>query len=231
MFSNYKYFSSGVSLLAHILLFAFLLMTYKATNNPNASLIEVGFGGEQGGGGGGAPDVKQANPEEKIPTKEPTVKNTKETDKPKPKEVEGTGTTVNPTTGTGTGGGPGTGNGTGTGTGGGNLGIPIPKPIIPKPPVSEVYLVAVEQMPEPLGGMESIRDKIPAELKGGGAKGTVYVLAYIDENGTVRKVLLSKGVGGEADQAALSAVRRTHFRAGRKAGVPVKVQMLLGIMF
>jgi outer membrane biosynthesis protein TonB len=57
------------------------------------------------------------------------------------------------------------------------------------------------------------------------------VLAYIDENGTVRKVLLSKGIGGEEDAAAMSAVRRTRFRAGRKAGVPVKVQMLVAISF
>ncbi|MDR3666048.1 MAG: energy transducer TonB [Ignavibacteriaceae bacterium] len=227
MFRNYKYFSSGVSVLFHILLFTFLLAGYRATNNPNASLIEVGLGGDQGGGGGGAPDVKQANPEEKIPTKEPTEKTKKEVSKPKPKEVEGTGTTVNPTTGTGTGGGPGTGSG--TGTGGGNLGIPIVKPVVPKPPVSEVYLVAVEQMPEPMGGMESIKDKIPPSVKSGGAKGTVYVLAYIDEYGVVRKVLLSKGIGGDADQAALRAVRETHFRAGRKAGVPVKVQMILAI--
>jgi len=229
MFSNYKYFSSGVSVLVHILLFIFILAGYKGTNNPNSSLIEIGFGGEPGGGGGGAPDVVQANPEEKIPTKEPTLKKTKETEKPKAKVIEGTGTTVNPT-GTGTGGGPGTGNGTGTGTGTGGIVIPIPKKEPPKP-VNEVYLVAVEQMPEALGGMESIKDKIPPSIKGSGVKGTVYILAYIDENGTVRKVLLSKGIGGEADQAALNAVRRTHFRAGRKAGVPVKVQMLVAILF
>jgi TonB family protein len=230
MFSNYKYFSSGLSVLAHILLFIFLLSIYKGTNDPNSSLIEIGFGGEPGGGGGGAPNVLPANPEEKIPTKEPTEKKTKEAEKPKAKEIEGTGTSVNANpNGKGTGGGPGTGNGTGTGTG--NIGIPLPKPVTPKQPVSDVYLVAVEQMPEPLGGMESIKDKIPPSVKGSGVKGTVYVLAYIDETGTVRKVLLSKGVGGEEDQAALNAVRRTHFRAGRKAGVPVKVQMLVAILF
>jgi TonB family protein len=227
MFSNYKYFSSGLSVLAHILLFTFLLAVYKGTNNPNGSLIEIGFGGEPGGGGGGIPNLVTASPEEKIPTKEPTAKKTKATEKSKPKEIEGTGTNVNPT-GTGTGGGPGTGTGTGTGTGG--IVIPLPKKDPPKP-VSEVYLVAVEQMPEALGGMESIRDKIPPSVKGSGVKGTVYILAFIDENGTVRKVLLSKGIGGEADQEALNAVRRTHFRAGRKAGVPVKVQMLVAILF
>jgi TonB family protein len=227
MFSNYKYFSYGVSILAHILLFTFILAIYKGTNNPNASLIEIGFGGEPGGGSGGAPNVVPANPEEKIPTKEPTAKKTKVTEKQKPKEIEGTGTSTN-LPGTGTGNGKGTGPGTGTGTG--NISILLPKKDPPKP-VSELYLVAVEQMPEALGGMESIKDKIPPSVKGSGVKGTVYVLAYIDENGTVRKVLLSKGIGGEADQAALNAVRRTHFRAGRKAGVPVKVQMLLAILF
>jgi TonB family protein len=227
MFSNYKYFSYGVSILTHILLFTFILAIYKGTNNPNASLIEIGFGGEPGGGSGGAPNVIPSNPEEKIPTKEPTAKKTKVTEKQKPKEIEGTGTSTN-LPGTGTGNGKGTGPGTGTGTG--NISIPLPKKDPPKP-VSEVYLVAVEQMPEALGGMESIKDKIPPSVKGSGVKGTVYVLAYIDENGTVRKVLLSKGIGGEADQAALNAVRRTHFRAGRKASVPVKVQMLVAILF
>lgn len=230
MLSNYKYFSSAVSIIAHIVLFAFLLAAYKGTNNPNSSLIEVGLGGEPGGGSGGAPDVVAANPEVKIPTKEPTEKKTKEAEKPKRKEVEGTGTSTVKGTGTGTGTGTGIGNGTGSGTGG-NIGLPpIPK-VDPPKPVSEVYLVAVEQMPEPIGGGESIRDKIPPSVMSSGVKGTVYVLTYIDENGTVRKVLLSKGLGGEADQAALNAVRRTHFRAGRKAGVPVKVQMLVGVLF
>ena len=104
MFSNYKYFSSGVSILVHILLFTFLLYSYKVTNNPNASVIEIGFGGEPGGGSGGAPNVIPANPEEKIPTREPTEKKTKVTEKPKPKEIEGTGTSTNvPGTGTGNG--------------------------------------------------------------------------------------------------------------------------------
>ena len=186
--------------------------------------------GEPGGGGGGAPNVKPASPIEKIPTKEPTEKKTKEAEKPKPKEIEGTGTTTN-TNLNGKGNGNGTGTGNGTGSGGGNIGIPLPKPVVPKSPVNDVYYVAVEQMPEPLGGMESIKDKIPPSVKSSGVKGTVYVLAYIDENGTVRKVLLSKGIGGGADQAALNAVRNSHFRAGRKAGVPVKVQVLIAILF
>ncbi len=232
MFSNSKYFSAGLSVLIHVILFLFLLNFYKITNHQDSSYIEIGLGGTPGGGNGGEPNVKPQSVEEKIPVKEektPSIKS-KVADKPKAPEKEGV---LNNSgvkgSGTGTGTGTGSGNGTGPGTGSGILSIPIPK-VVPKP-VDETYYVAVEQMPEPIGGMEDINDKINPSLKAGGAKGTVYILAYIDENGAVRKVLLSKGIGGEADQAALNAVRRTRFRAGRKAGVIVKVQMLMAIHF
>jgi TonB family protein len=232
MFSNYKYFSSGLSVIIHIVLFMCLLAVYRGTSKPDSSLIEIGFGGEPGGGSGGAPII-QPPVEEKIPTKETQDKKIKETEKPKVKETESTtnisGTGTKSGTGTGTGNGTGIGNGTESGTGKGNIGFPAPK-VVPPKPVDETYYVAVEQMPEPIGGMESIRDKMPAALKGQG-KGTVYVLVYIDENGAVRKVLLSKGIGGDADQAALNAIRRTRFKAGRKAGVYVRVQMMMGVSF
>ena len=88
MFSNYKYFSYAVSVIAHVLLFVFLLRGYYRANNPNASLVEVGYGGEPAGGSGGTPYEKPANPEEKIATKEPSEKKVKEVVKPKVKEVE-----------------------------------------------------------------------------------------------------------------------------------------------
>jgi TonB family protein len=232
MFSNSKYFSTGVSVLLHVILFLFLLNFYKAPNRQDFSLVEIGLGGTPGGGNSGEPNVKPQSVEEKIPVKEKKTADikTKITEKPKSPEKEGVlNTTGLKGSGTGTGTGTGSGNGTGPGTGSGKIVIPIPK-VVPKP-VDETYYVAVEQMPEPIGGMTSINDKINPALKSGGAKGTVYILAFIDENGAVRKVLLSKGIGGEADQAALNAIRRTRFRAGRKAGVSVRVQMLMAVHF
>ena len=230
MFSNTKYFSTALSVVLHIILFVCLLALYRESNNPDSSLIEIGFGGTPGGGNGGAPTVVPS-PEEKIPTKEVADKNIKVPDVPKQKVVEGTSNTAGTKTGTGSGSGTGTGsgNGTGPGTGTGNLTIPLPK-IDPPKPVDETYYVAVEQMPEPIGGMESIKDKIPSALKGQG-KGTVQIHVYIDENRAVRKDRISKGIGGDADQAALNAIRKTRFKAGRKAGTYVKVQMLMGVSF
>ena len=234
MFSNSKYFSTGLSVLIHAILFLFLMNYYHIIGEQrNQELVEIGLGNTPGGGNGGEPNVTPQTVEEKIPTNEKkvTTTKTKETEKPKAPEKEGI---LNNSgikgSGTGTGTGTGSGNGTGPGTGGGvPIPIPIPK-VVPKP-VDETYYVAVEQMPEPIGGMGGVYDKIAPTVKGGSAKGTVYILAFIDENGVVRKVMMSKGIGGEADQAAMNAVRRTRFKAGRKAGVTVRVQMLMGIHF
>jgi len=232
MFSNSKYFSAGLSILIHVILLLFLLSFYKVTKNQDSSLVEIGLGNTPGGGNGGEPNVKPQTVEEKIPVneKKSPVSKSKVTEKPKTPEKEGI---LNNSglkgSGTGTGTGTGSGNGTGPGTGSGSLPIPVPK-VVPKP-IDETYYVAVEQMPEPIGGMESIYEKIDPSVKSSAPKGTVYILAFIDENGAVRKVMLSKGIGGSADQAALNAIRRTRFRAGRKAGVIVRVQMLMAVHF
>ena len=234
MFSNSKYFSIGLSVIIHVILFLFLLNFYCVTNRQDSSLVEIGLGGTPGGGNGGEPNVKPQTVEEKIPVNEKKVTTAKTNEPVKSKAPEKEGVLNNSGlkgsgTGSGTGTGSGNGNGPGTGSGTPPILIPIPK-VVPKP-VDETYYVAVEQMPEPIGGMEGINDKINPSVKSGSTKGTVYILAFIDEKGAVRKVMLSKGIGGEADQAALNAIRRTRFHAGRKAGVTVKVQMLMGVHF
>ena len=232
MFSNSKYFSTGLSVLIHVFLFLFLLNFYKVTNHQDSSQIEIGLGSTPGGGNGGEPNVKPQSVVEKIPVNEKKITPSKSKEPEKSKVPEKEGVLNNSGlkgSGTGTGTGTGSGNGNGPGTGSGPLPIPIPK-VIPKP-VDETYYVAVEQMPEPIGGMEGINEKINPSVKSSGVKGTVYILAYIDENGVVRKALLSKGIGAEADQAALNAVKRTRFRAGKKAGSIVRVQMLMAVHF
>jgi protein TonB len=238
MFHNSRSFSVLVSVVAHLIFLVPALLIFTRPNMQGPAVIEVGFGnGEAGGGGGGAPKISQPSVEEKIPvkSKETKVKKTEEkkpVQEEKKKEESTSNNTQGSTTGsgTGTGGGNGTGTGTGSGSGtgpgtGGGLGIPIPKKV-----VNEAYLVGVEQEPEPYGGLESIESKLPSNLKGTG-KGTVYVLAYIDELGVVRKVLLSKGVGNPYDDAALNAVKRTRFKAGRQHGENVRVQMHIALTF
>lgn len=116
---------------------------------------------------------------------------------------------------------------TGTGTGTGNFVPP------PKPKDDGVYLVAVDEMPEPYGGIQGIYSKLnyPASAKNLGIEGTVYVLVFIDELGSVRKIMLSKGLNSDCDRAAIEAIRKTRFKAGRHKGMNVKVQMHVAINF
>lgn len=95
------------------------------------------------------------------------------------------------------------------------------------------YFVAVEEMPEPIGGIASIQSKIiyPEIAKRAGVEGKVYVLAYVDENGNVTKADISKGIGAGCDEAARDAVLKTKFKPGKQRGKPVKVQVHIPVVF
>ena len=96
-----------------------------------------------------------------------------------------------------------------------------------------VYFVAVEEMPEPIGGLKSIQNKItyPDLAKKAGIEGKVFILAYVDENGNVTKAEVIKGIGLGCDEAALDAVRLTKFKPGKQRGKPIKVQITIPISF
>ena len=110
----------------------------------------------------------------------------------------------------------------------------------PPPPKEEkkveeepTYFVAVEEMPEPIGGIKGIQEKIvyPEIAKRAGVEGKVYVLAFVDESGTVTKAQVLKGIGAGCDEAALDAVQKTRFKPGKQRGKPVKVQVSIPIIF
>ncbi|HSP87292.1 MAG TPA: TonB family protein [Ignavibacteriaceae bacterium] len=95
------------------------------------------------------------------------------------------------------------------------------------------YFVAVEEMPEPVGGIASIQQKIvyPEIAKRAGVEGKVYVLAFVNEEGNVTDAKIIKGIGAGCDEAALDAVRKTKFKPGKQRGVSVKVQVSIPIVF
>jgi periplasmic protein TonB len=110
----------------------------------------------------------------------------------------------------------------------------------PPPPKEEkkieeepTYFVAVEEMPEPIGGIKGIQEKIvyPEIAKRAGVEGKVYILAFVDESGTVTKAQVLKGIGAGCDEAALDAVQKTKFKPGKQRGKPVKVQVSIPIIF
>jgi periplasmic protein TonB len=95
------------------------------------------------------------------------------------------------------------------------------------------YFVAVEEMPEPIGGIAAIQSKIvyPEIAKRAGVEGKVYVLAFVDETGIVTKAQILKGLGAGLDEAALNAVKATKFKPGKQRGKPVRVQVSIPIVF
>lgn len=110
----------------------------------------------------------------------------------------------------------------------------------PPPPVEEEeeevsvdFFVAVEEMPNPIGGIAAIQQKIiyPEIAKRAGVQGRVYVKAFVDESGVVRKAEVIKGIGAGCDEAAVDAVLKTKFTPGRQRGQAVKVQVSIPILF
>jgi protein TonB len=99
--------------------------------------------------------------------------------------------------------------------------------------VEPVFFVAVEQMPEPIGGIAAIQKKIvyPEIAKRAGVQGRVYVKAYVDEAGKVSKVELIRGIGAGCDEAAMEAVHSVMFKPGKQRGKAVKVQVTVPVLF
>ncbi|MFN4111476.1 MAG: energy transducer TonB [Ignavibacteria bacterium] len=95
------------------------------------------------------------------------------------------------------------------------------------------YFEVVEEMPEPIGGIEAIQKKIvyPEIAKRAGVEGKVYILAFVDENGNVTKTEVLKGIGAGCDEAAEKAVRETKFKPGKQRGKPVRVKVAVPIIF
>lgn len=99
--------------------------------------------------------------------------------------------------------------------------------------IAPTFFIAVEEMPSPIGGIAGIQAKItyPEIAKRAGVQGRVYVKAFVDENGNVKKVEILKGIGAGCDEAAVAAVMRTKFNPGRQRGKSVKVQVSIPILF
>ena len=114
-----------------------------------------------------------------------------------------------------------------------NAGEPSP-PRIEESLESEIFeFFAIEDKPEPIGGIGGIQKQIiyPELAIRAGIYGKVFVKAFVDEEGNVFKVELQKGIGGGCDEVAMTAVKNTKFIPGKQRGRAVKVQMTVPINF
>ena len=109
---------------------------------------------------------------------------------------------------------------------------PPPKQII-EDTEEPTYFVAVEEMPQPIGGLQGIQQMIayPEIAKRAGIEGKVLVRAFVDETGSVTNAEIVKGIGGGCDEAAVDAILKTKFTPGKQRGKPIKVQITIPVVF
>lgn len=93
--------------------------------------------------------------------------------------------------------------------------------------------IAVEEMPELIGGLESVQKRIvyPEIARKAGIEGRVFVQFVIDEQGNVLNPVVLRGIGGGCDEAALEAVKKAKFKPGKQRGKPVRVQYSIPVIF
>jgi TonB family protein len=98
---------------------------------------------------------------------------------------------------------------------------------------SAPFFVAVEEMPELIGGLESITSKInyPEKASNAGIEGKVIIQFIVNEQGKVENPQIIKGVAESLDQEALRVVKQAKFVPGKQRGEPVRVQYAMPITF
>jgi protein TonB len=117
-----------------------------------------------------------------------------------------------------------------------NMNEPLDMPAPPEQAEEEdeeEFFVAVEQMPELIGGLGELQQKInyPAQAKRAGIDGRVIVQFIVTEDGNVQDPKVIRGIGAGADKEALRVVKQAKFKPGRQRGEPVRVQYSLPIIF
>lgn len=97
---------------------------------------------------------------------------------------------------------------------------------------AEIFKV-VEEMPEPLGGIQAIYENLtyPDDAKRAGIEGRVSVQFTVNTDGTVKDAVILRGIGGGADEAAVDAIQNTKWNPGKQRGVAVPVRFVYTIQF
>ena len=95
------------------------------------------------------------------------------------------------------------------------------------------FYLSAEVMPEPIGGMQAIYNKVsyPKQAIENNIQGTVVIRAFIDRDGEVLDAQVVKGIGYGCDESARLAVFYHRFKPGLQRGQRVKVQMDIPVEF
>ncbi len=95
------------------------------------------------------------------------------------------------------------------------------------------FFILVEQMPELIGGLESLQRNVryPERALRANIQGRVYVQFIVNERGEVENPQVIRGIGGGCDEEALRVVSQARFKPGMQRGRPVRVQYNLPVIF
>ncbi|MGD8427239.1 MAG: M56 family metallopeptidase [Balneolaceae bacterium] len=95
------------------------------------------------------------------------------------------------------------------------------------------FYVAVEKMPELVGGLAPLAKKInyPKEAKENNVEGRVIVQFIVNEQGGVEDPQIIRGIGSGCDKEALRVIKQAQFKPGRQRGKAVRVQYSLPIVY
>jgi protein TonB len=110
------------------------------------------------------------------------------------------------------------------------------KMAMPEPPEQEeeekVFKV-VEQQPELIGGLDSLRSmiKYPSMAEKAGIEGRVYIQFIVNKKGKVENPEVVRGPGAGLNKEALRVIKKASFRPGIQQGHPVNVRYTMPIIF
>jgi TonB family protein len=95
------------------------------------------------------------------------------------------------------------------------------------------YYLTAEVMPEPIGGLEALQERLfyPSFAKEKKIEGIVKILAFINQYGDVTKAEVVQGIGYGCDESAKIDVLYSKFKPGLIKGKPVKIQMVIPVNF
>lgn len=119
--------------------------------------------------------------------------------------------------------------------------VKIPDPVdmdMPDDEPAPEYVTYAEVMPEPVGGYEAFYKfvsknlKYPSQAKKLGIEGKVYVQFIVDEHGNISDVEIARGIGAGCDEEVLRVMKNApKWHPGKQRAVPVKVRMMIPIIF
>ena len=114
-----------------------------------------------------------------------------------------------------------------------NQKLEMPDPPEDEEDMEEDFFVAVEEMPEMIGGQEWLYDNIkyPEMARKAGIEGRVIVQFVVNEQGQAENFQILRSIGGGCDEAAIEVIKKAEFSPGKQRGTPVPVQMALSVRF